>query len=98
MIRPSGASTPPTSSKPTVTSGVINAFTPPTTTTSASPERRAFTPWCAATSELEHAVSMATDGPRKSKKYETRLAMIELAVPVIAYGWKTDGSDTARKL
>ncbi|SKU71178.1 Uncharacterised protein [Mycobacteroides abscessus subsp. abscessus] len=44
LIRPSGASTPPTSSKPTVTTGVMSALTPPATTTSASPERRAFTP------------------------------------------------------
>ncbi|CFE50139.1 Uncharacterised protein [Mycobacterium tuberculosis] len=66
MIRPSGASTAPISSKPRVTIGVINAFTPPATTTSASPLRSACTPWWMATSELEHAVSMVTDGPWKS--------------------------------
>lgn len=69
-----------------VTIGVTMAFTPPTIATSISPLRRACTPWWAATSELEHAVSMDSDGPRKSKKYDTRLAMMELAVPVMAYG------------
>ncbi len=66
MIRPSGASTPPTSSNPMVTSGVIIALTPPATTTSASLARNAFTPSWMATSELEQAVSMVIDGPRKS--------------------------------
>ena len=66
LIRPSAASTPPTSSKPSVTAGVTSALTPPATTTSASPVRSACTPECTATSELEQAVSTATEGPRKS--------------------------------
>lgn len=41
---------------------------------------------------------MVIDGPRKSKKYETRFAMMELAVPVMAYGCVMDGSETDRKL
>ncbi|SHV45515.1 Uncharacterised protein [Mycobacteroides abscessus subsp. abscessus] len=97
-MRPSGARTPPTSSKPTVTIGVTRALTPPATTTLASPERSALTPSWIATSDDEHAVSMAIDGPRKSKKYDTRLAMMELAVPVMAYGCVIDGSETDRKL
>ena len=51
-----------------VPNGVISALTPPATTTSASPVRSALTPSCTATSDDEHAVSMAMDGPRKSKK------------------------------
>ena len=66
LIRPSGASTPPTSSKPIVTAGVTRALTPPASTTSASPLRSAFTPWWTATNEDEQAVSTATEGPRKS--------------------------------
>ena len=96
MIRPSGESTWPISSKPSVTAGVISALTPPAIATSHSPLRSACTAWWVATSELEHAVSTATDGPWKSKKYETRLATIELAVPVMAYGWAMVGSDIAR--
>ena len=49
-----------------VTIGVISALTPPASTTSASPARSAFTPSWTATSDDEHAVSMAIDGPRKS--------------------------------
>jgi hypothetical protein len=49
-----------------VTIGVIMALTPPASTTSDSLARNAFTPSWMATSELEHAVSMAIDGPRKS--------------------------------
>lgn len=77
--------TAPMVSKPTVAAGVRIRLTPPARATSDSPDRRLRTAWCTATSDDEQAVSIATDGPWKSKKYETRLAMIEVAVPVRAY-------------
>ncbi len=54
-------------SKPRVAAGVMSMLTPPARQTSVSPERRLRTAWCTATSDDEHAVSMATDGPWKSK-------------------------------
>jgi hypothetical protein len=40
---------------------------------------------CIATKLDEHAVSMQTEGPCQSKKYDTRFAVIELAVPGALY-------------
>ena len=40
---------------------------------------------CAATRLLEHAVSMVTLGPRKSKNQDTLLLSILATVPVAAY-------------
>src|SRR5271168_1893780 len=36
-----------------------------------------------ATNDDEHAVSTATDGPRRSRKYDRRLAMMLIAPPVL---------------
>eukprot|EP00966_Prymnesium_polylepis_P014843 342941-Prymnesium_polylepis.1 len=52
-------------------------LTPEMSTIELEPERTEWTAWSAATSEDEHAVSMATDGPCRSRQYEMRLAAIE---------------------
>ena len=44
--------------------------------------RRLWHARCTATSDDEHAVSTATDGPRRSRKYDSRLAMMLSAPPV----------------
>ncbi len=76
--------TAPMVSKPIVAAGVRIMLTPPATAASDSPERRLCTAWWTDTSDDEHAVSTAIDGPRKSKKYDVRFAMIEVEVPVSA--------------
>ena len=65
-ILPVGDST-PVSEKATVAKGLASRFTPPAIATSELPLRREPTAWWIATSEEEQAVSIATDGPRKSK-------------------------------
>src|ERR1700722_6410756 len=47
-----------------------------------SPDRKLWQAKCTATSADEHAVSTVTDGPRRSKKYESRLAIMLSAPPV----------------
>ena len=64
-IAPVGLST-PSSEKATVAKGARSRFTPPATAAVASPARRARTASWIATRDDEHAVSIATDGPRKS--------------------------------
>src|ERR1700694_2038000 len=49
-----------------------------------------------ATSDDEHAVSSATEGPRKSRKYESRLAMMISAPPVLLHASTADRSVDAR--
>src|ERR1700676_1817063 len=49
-----------------------------------------------ATSDDEHAVSSATEGPRKSRKYESRLAMMLSAPPVLLHASTADRSVDAR--
>ena len=53
------------------------------------PVRRLWQARCTATSDDEQAVSTVTDGPRRSKKYDSRLAMMLSAppVPVQASTW-----------
>ena len=63
---PVGLST-PSSEKATVAKGLASRFTPPAMATVESPSRRDRTAWWIATKEAEQAVSMATEGPRKSK-------------------------------
>ena len=64
-IAPVGLST-PSSENATEANGLASRFTPPAMATVESPSRRERTAWWIATSEDEHAVSTATDGPRKS--------------------------------
>jgi hypothetical protein len=49
------------------------------------PLRSASTAEYMATKLDEHAVSIQTDGPCQSKKYDIRLAVIEVAVPGAQY-------------
>ena len=60
--------------------GLSRTLTPPTIAASQSPAAIARTAWCSATSELEHAVSMASLGPGRSSRCDTRLARIEWAI------------------
>ena len=66
-----------------VPAGDSSRFTPAASATSESPVRRLWHARWIATSDDEHAVSTVTDGPRKSKKYETRLAMMLIDPPVL---------------
>ena len=60
------------------TTGDAMMFTPPTTAMSVSPLRSDAAAKWAPTSEEEHAVSMVSDGPRRSKAKEMRLeAMLD---------------------
>src|ERR1700722_9343753 len=45
--------------------------------------RRLWHARCTATNDDEHAVSTATEGPRRSRKYDSRLAMMLIAPPVL---------------
>ena len=54
-------------------------FTPPASAIEQSPHCKARTASCRATSDAAQAVSLTTLGPRKSRKWETRLAMMEKA-------------------
>ena len=49
---------------------------------SLSPVRSDWIAWCSATSVVEQAVSIVMLAPRKSKKWEIRLAAKETSVPV----------------
>ena len=51
---------------------------------------------CTATNDDEQAVSTVTDGPRRSKKYDNRLAMMLNALPVPDQGSTALRSDAAR--
>ena len=69
-----------------VITGVSIRLTPPASAMSHSPWRMLRQAWCTDTSDDEHAVSSATLGPRRSKKYEMRLAAMLPVVPVGAKG------------
>ncbi|GHJ99316.1 hypothetical protein SY2F82_11140 [Streptomyces sp. Y2F8-2] len=58
-------------------------FTPATIAASASPPRRLSQARCTATREDDWAVSTVRLGPCRSRKYETRLAMIPRFRPVM---------------
>ena len=57
-------------------------FTPPARASVASPLRRLWQARWTATSDDEQAVSIARLGPRKSSRYERRLAAMLAALPV----------------
>ena len=59
-------------------------FTPPANASVDSPFRRLRQAKWTATSDEEQAVSMARLGPRKSNRYEIRLAAMLSALPVPA--------------
>ena len=65
-----------------MTAGDSSRFTPAAIASSDSPVRRLWHARCTATSDDEHAVSTATDGPRRSRKYDSRFAMMLSAPPV----------------
>src|SRR5262249_40156778 len=67
------------------TSGRRIRFTPPATADSDSPSQRLRQARWTATREDEQAVSIARLGPRKSRWWETRLAAMRAAPPVIRY-------------
>ena len=69
-------------SKLRVTAGDSSRFTPAASASSESPARRLWHARWMATSDDEQAVSIVTDGPRRSRKYDTRLAMMLSAPPV----------------
>ncbi len=81
MHRPSGDSI-DARLKLMVTSGVSITFTPPASATVQSPDHSARQAASSATSADEQAVSMATLGPRRSKRCEIRLAAMLSAPPV----------------
>ncbi len=54
--------------------GCSDRFTPPAIATAHSPAARLCAARCTATSDDEHAVSIATLGPWKSQTYDTRFA------------------------
>ncbi len=58
--------------KPTNVSGLDMTVTPPASASVHSPERRAWTARCSATSEDEQAVSTVTAGPSKPNVYAIR--------------------------
>src|ERR1700728_3056880 len=62
--------------------GDSKRLTPAAIASFESPVRKLWQARCTATSDDEHAVSIVTDGPRRSKKYETRLAIMLSAPPV----------------
>lgn len=66
-------------------SGPRIRFVPAAMASPDMPERRAWTAWCTATREEEHAVSIVMLAPRQSKKYEIRFDTTERAVPVGKY-------------
>ena len=73
----------PTWSKPRNTAGDNNKFTPAAMARWESCVRRLWQARCIATNDDEHAVSTATEGPRRSRKYDSRLAMMLIAPPVL---------------
>src|SRR5438093_1183300 len=70
--------------KPMVIAGDRMRLTPPARARSDSPHRRLWQARWAAASEDEQAVSIERLGPRKSKRYEMRLAAMLSAPPVLA--------------
>src|SRR5437763_429270 len=70
---------------PIVRSGVKSELTPPTTAPGTSPRDSARQARSSATSDEEHAVSTAKLGPRKSNRYEMRLAAMLSALPEFVY-------------
>ncbi len=64
-------------------SGARITFTPPASASVDSPLRRLWQARWTATSDDEHAVSSARLGPRKSYRYESRLAAMLAALPVM---------------
>ena len=71
----------PAWSKPWKTEGDNNRFTPAAIAISEAPDRRLWHARCTATRDDEHAVSTAIEGPRRSRKYESRFAMMLNAPP-----------------
>ena len=62
-------------------------FTPPAMASSDCPVRRLWQARCTATNDDEHAVSMVSDGPWRSRKYDSRLAMMLNDPPVPVHAW-----------
>ncbi|BCN02241.1 hypothetical protein RPSA_47770 (plasmid) [Ralstonia solanacearum] len=84
MQRPSGESI-PARAKGSLDSVDSTRFTPPASASVDSPSRRLWHAACTATSDDEHAVSMARLGPRRSRQYDKRLATMLPALPVAEY-------------
>lgn len=95
LQRPSAA-VPPARSKVIVTVGDSSTFTPPASATSASPRRSACTARCVETSDDEQAVSTIMLGPRRSSRYDSRLAMMLSAAPVAVNGSSAARSDAVK--
>ena len=72
----------PTFDSATIRSGVTMSDTPPASAMSLSPERRLWQARWTPTSDDEQAVSIETLGPRRSRKYDSRLASTLCNVPV----------------
>lgn len=68
--------------------GPTMMLTPPARASSQSPFQMLCAARCTATSELEHAVSIAMLGPRKSNANEIRFASIVIIIPVAECGLK----------
>src|SRR5271154_573664 len=73
----------PAWSKPRNTDGDNNMLTPAAIARWESSMRRLWQARWMATSDDEHAVSTETDAPRRSRKYERRLARMLSAPPVL---------------
>src|SRR5271166_2376497 len=73
----------PSWSKPRKTAGDNNKFTPAAIASWESCVRRLWQARWIATNDDEHAVSTATEGPRRSRKYDKRFAMMLIAPPVL---------------
>ncbi len=63
-------------------SGLNIKFAPPTMAMFDSPVRRVWQPWCRAVSVVEQPVSTDMLGPRRSKKWESRLDAMAAPVPM----------------
>ena len=72
----------PTFDMDTIRSGVTISETPPASARAVSPARRLWQARWMATSDDEQAVSIERLGPRRSRKYDRRLASTLCKVPV----------------
>src|SRR5438270_5431613 len=68
-----------------VTVGVKITFTPPAMARFDSRRRRLWHARWTATRDEEHAVSTVKQGPRKSRRYDRRLPIIDRALPAPRY-------------
>ena len=83
--------------KPIKAYGCNKRFTAPTKAMDDSPDRKLLQAWCKATNDEEQAVSTATEGPRKSKVLDSRLAAMLSVLPVIEWAVMLERSSIACK-